>query len=74
MSIALWPSSYLGELYLTHCQSQNPRMGAWESEGMVRRNAHLALAHLREHAEVVSGLLNGTNTAQSGNEKGPALS
>ena len=45
-------------------------MGAWESEGMVRRYAHLAPAHLRQHDEVVSGLLNGTNTAQAGNEKG----
>jgi integrase len=47
-------------------------MGAWESAGMVRRYAHLAPANLRQHAEVVSGLLNGTNTAQPGNEKGPA--
>jgi len=44
-------------------------MGAWESEGMVRRYAHLAPANLRHHAEVVSALLNGTTTAQAGNEK-----
>ena len=45
-------------------------MGAWESEGMVRRYAHLAPAHLRQHAEVLTEVLNGTITAQSGNEKG----
>jgi hypothetical protein len=45
-------------------------MGAWESEGMVRRYAHLAPAHLRQHAEVLTEVLNGTITAQPGNEKG----
>ncbi|MDB5924456.1 MAG: integrase family protein [Betaproteobacteria bacterium] len=39
-------------------------MGAWESEGMVRRYAHLAPAHLAAHAEVVAGLLGGTSAAQ----------
>jgi len=39
-------------------------MGAWESEGMVRRYAHLAPAHLAPHAEVVAKLLDGRSTAQ----------
>lgn len=39
-------------------------MGAWESEGMVRRYAHLAPSHLAEHAESISGLLGGTDLAQ----------
>lgn len=39
-------------------------MGAWESSEMVRRYAHLAPAHLVKHAEVVAGLLNGTDVAQ----------
>jgi integrase len=47
-------------------------MGAWESEGMVRRYAHLAPAHLVEHAEVISGLLGDTNLAQAAKEKGPS--
>jgi integrase len=46
------------------------KMGAWESEGMVRRYAHLAPSHLRQHAEVLTEVLNGTITAQPGNEKG----
>ena len=45
-------------------------MGAWESEGMVRRYAHLAPAHLVEHAEVIAGLLADTNSAQAANKKG----
>ena len=45
-------------------------MGAWESEGMVRRYAHLAPAQLVQHAEVVSSLLDGTIAAQSAKEKG----
>ena len=45
-------------------------MGAWESEGMVRRYAHLAPAQLAQHAEVVSGLLDGTIAAQPAKEKG----
>jgi integrase len=49
-------------------------MGAWESEGMVRRYAHLAPAHLVEHAEVIAGLLADTNAAQGGKEKGPSES
>jgi integrase len=49
-------------------------MGAWESESMVRRYAHLAPAHLRQHAEVLTEVLNDTNTAQASNEKGLALS
>jgi integrase len=61
-----------------HVQNGTPlyvvqEMGGWESEGMVRRYAHLAPATLRQHAEVVSNLLCGTNTAQPGNEKGLAL-
>jgi len=40
-------------------------MGAWESEGMVRRYAHLAPAHLAPHAEIVANLLGGTSAAQS---------
>ena len=49
-------------------------MGAWESEGMVRRYAHLAPAHLAEHAERIAGLVSGTNLAQSPKEKGPGRS
>jgi integrase len=49
-------------------------MGAWESEGMVRRYAHLAPAHLAEHAEVISGILGDTNSAQAAKEKGPSKS
>jgi hypothetical protein len=45
-------------------------MGAWQSEGMVRRYAHLAPAHLAKHAEVISAMLKGTDPAQSTNEKG----
>jgi hypothetical protein len=41
---------------------------------MVRRYAHLAPAHLRQHAEVLTEVLNDTNTAQASNEKGLALS
>lgn len=48
-------------------------MGAWESEGMVRRYAHLAPAQLAQHAEVVSNLLNGTIAAQPPKEKGLAV-
>jgi integrase len=48
-------------------------MGAWESEGMVRRYAHLAPAQLAQHAEVVSGLLDGTIAAQPAKEKGLAV-
>jgi len=47
-------------------------MGAWESEGMVRRYAHLAPAHLAEHAERIAGLIGGTDLAQPANEKGPS--
>ena len=43
-------------------------MGAWESEGMVRRYAHLAPAHLAPHAEIVANLLGGTSAAQSEDE------
>ena len=44
-------------------------MGAWESEGMVRRYAHLAPAQLAQHAEVVSKLLDGTIAAQVPKDK-----
>ena len=44
-------------------------MGAWESEGMVRRAAHLAPAQLAQHAEVVSKLLDGTIAAQVPKDK-----
>jgi integrase len=43
-------------------------MGAWESEGMVRRYAHLAPAHLAPHAEIVANLLSGTSAAQPDDE------
>jgi integrase len=46
-------------------------MGAWQSEGMVRRYAHLAPAHLAKHAEVISAMLKGTITAQPSEEQGP---
>jgi len=49
-------------------------MVAWESEGMVRRNAHLAPAHLAEHAERIAGLIGGTDLAQPAKEKGPSES
>lgn len=49
-------------------------MGAWESEGMVRRYAHLAPAHLAEHAEKIAGLVGGTDLAQLTKEKGPSRS
>ena len=39
-------------------------MGAWESEAMVRRYAHLAPAQLVQHAEIITNLLDGTTTAQ----------
>jgi len=44
-------------------------MGGWKSEKMVRRYAHLAPANLAKHAQVVGRLLDGTNLAQSTNEK-----
>jgi integrase len=47
-------------------------MGAWESEGMVRRYAHLAPAHLAKHAEVISAMLDGTNSAQPEKDEGPS--
>lgn len=47
-------------------------MGGWESEGMVRRYAHLAPAHLAEHAERIAGLIGGTELAQPAKEKGPS--
>jgi len=46
-------------------------MGAWESEGMVQRYAHLAPANFAEHAEKIAGLV-GTNSAQATKEKGPS--
>jgi integrase len=49
-------------------------MGAWESEGMVRRYAHLAPAHLAEHAEVIAGILANTKPAQTTDEEGPLQS
>ena len=49
-------------------------MGAWESEGMVRRYAHLAPAHLAEHAEVIAGILGDTNSAQTANDEGSSES
>jgi len=57
-----------------HVQNGTPlyvlqEMGAWESEAMVRRYAHLAPATLQRHAERVSDLLNVTNTAQVAEEK-----
>jgi integrase len=45
-------------------------MGAWQSEGMVRRYAHLGPAHLAQHAEVITAMLKGTNSAQPSDEKG----
>ena len=35
-------------------------MGAWQSEGIVRRYAHLRPAHLAQHAEVITAMLKGT--------------
>lgn len=49
-------------------------MGAWKSEGMVRRYAHLAPAHLAEHAEVIAGILGDTKSAQTSNDEGPSES
>jgi integrase len=49
-------------------------MGAWAPEGMVRRYAHLAPAHLAEHAEWIAGLVGGTKLAQTTEEKGPSAS
>jgi hypothetical protein len=40
---------------------------------MVRRYAHLAPAQLAQHAEVVSGLLDGAIAAQPAKEKGLAI-
>jgi hypothetical protein len=45
-------------------------MGAWESEGIVRRYAHLAPVHLAEHAERIAGFVQNTNLAQAAKEKG----
>jgi len=61
-----------------HVQNGTPlnvvqEMGAWESESMVRRYAHLAPAQLAQHAEVVSNLLDGTIAAQPPKEKGLAV-
>lgn len=47
-------------------------MGDWESEGMVRRYAHLAPAHLAAHAVIVANLLRGTNAAQPEDPSGIA--
>jgi hypothetical protein len=47
---------------------------AAESEGMVRRYAHLAPAHLAEHAEVIAGILGDTNSAQTANDEGSSES
>ena len=43
-------------------------MGAWESESMVRRYAHLAPAQLAQHAEIVSNPLDDTIAAQPAKE------
>jgi hypothetical protein len=40
-------------------------MGGWKSSGMVRRNAHLALALMAKHAEVIGNMLCSSNTVQS---------
>jgi len=60
-----------------HIQNGTPlhvvqEMGEWESEAMVGRYAHLAPATLQQHAEVVSQVIYGTNTAQRPNENGSA--
>lgn len=70
-------ASYQGDL--TELESALPtnvlqEMGAWESEGMVRRYAHLASAHLAEHAERIAGLVGGTDLAQPATEKGSSES
>jgi integrase len=62
-----------------HAQNGTPmhvlqEMGGWETASMVRRYAHLAPAHLQQHAETVAGLLSGTNTAQPPKEEGPSVS
>lgn len=41
---------------------------------MVRRYAHLAPAHLKQHAETVAGMLLDTIPAQSIKDKGPSRS
>jgi len=48
-------------------------MGAWESEGMVRRYVHLAPAQLAKQAEVISGLLGDTIAARPEKAKGQQL-
>jgi integrase len=45
-------------------------MGAWQSVEMVRRYAHLALAHLVQHAEVVAELLGDTMATQPAEKEG----
>lgn len=51
-----------------HQKTTIATLGAWESEGMVRRYAHLAPAHLAPHAEIVANLLSGTSAAQPDDE------
>ena len=50
-------------------------MGGWESTEMVRRYAHLAPAHLSEHAKAIDAILGGfgTNTAQNKNASSEEL-
>ena len=62
-----------------HAQNGTPlhllqEMGGWETGSMVRRYAHLSPAHLKQHAETVSGMLSDTIPALSTKEKGPSRS
>lgn len=47
------------------------KLGAWESEGMVRGYAQLAPAQFVEHAERIPELLGGTHSARPANGKSP---
>ena len=44
-------------------------MGGWESEGMVRRYAHLARVQFAHHVEVVAELLKSTTLVQPNNNE-----
>ena len=63
-------TTHLGELARAtrHTATRKQEIGAWEFEGMARRYAHLAPAHLAPHAEIVANLLGGTSAAQSEDE------
>lgn len=57
-----------------HTQNGTPlyvlqALGAWGSDAMVKRYAHLSPAYLASHAAVVDKVLNGTNSAHAEDEK-----